>query len=271
MIKSCLSHAVVVAALFLGSGSLLAAQDIAAASTAERIQSRTYSFEEAGQEMPYELYVPSRYDPATPAPLIVALHGLGFTPEQVIRYQGLTDLAEERGYFVVAPMGYNVRGWYGSRGSGRASTRGDAANDPENIGDLSEQDVLNVLERVRAEFNIDDDRIYLMGHSMGGGGTRHLAIKYPELWDAIAPVAPAIYSTPDALSAITHIPVIVLMGDADPLVDVEVTRAWARKVEELGMRHSYLEIPGGEHSRLIVAHPGNMEKIFDFFDAAQVD
>ena len=66
----------------------------------------------------------------------------------MIRYEHLTELAEERGYIVVAPMGYNNHGWYGSRGSGRGPTgRGGGAtnDDPENLGELSELDVMNVL------------------------------------------------------------------------------------------------------------------------------
>jgi poly(3-hydroxybutyrate) depolymerase len=235
---------------------------------AGQIQSRTYLFEPTGERLPYTLYVPASYQPQRAAPLIVALHGLGSNPEQIIRYDGLTDLAAQRGYVVVAPMGYNTRGWYGSRGPGRASTRGDAANDPENLGELSQQDVLNVLALVRAEFNIDPGRIYLFGHSMGGGGTLHLAMTYPSLWAALAPVAPAIYSSPDGLAAITHIPVIVIQGDRDQLVSVEVTRRWVERMRELGMHHHYIEVAGGDHTALIARDTANMRRIFDFFDDA---
>jgi poly(3-hydroxybutyrate) depolymerase len=237
-----------------------------ASATTERIQALTYEFEEAGGPMEYELYVPTTYDAATASPLIVLLHGLGSSPGGVIRYQGLTDLAEERGYIVVSPMGYNSRGWYGSRGTGRASNRGDAANDPDNLGALSEMDVMNVLELTLEAYNVDSDRVYLAGHSMGGGGTWHIAMKYPDIWAGLGPVAPAIYTSPDELSAITHIPVIVIQGDDDNLVSVDVTRTWVAKMEELGMTHRYVEIPGGDHSRIISRDPGNVEAIFDFFD-----
>ena len=67
------------------------AQSTASVST-ERIQELSYQFEEAGEAMEYQLYVPTTYDAATPSPLIVLLHGIGSNPGQVIRYQGLTDL-----------------------------------------------------------------------------------------------------------------------------------------------------------------------------------
>jgi len=235
------------------------------------IQSRTYHFDEAGMDMGYELYVPTSYDAATPTPLIVLLHGLGSRPERVIRYESLTELAEERGYIVVAPMGYNERGWYGSRGTGRASNRGDAANDPDNLGALSEMDVMHVLELTLDEFNIDRDQIFLAGHSMGGGGTLYIGMKHPDIFAALAPVAPAIYTSPDALAAVTDTPIIVVQGDDDNLVDVEVTRRWIAKMGELGISHRYIEVPGGDHSRIITQTPSNMRAIFDFFDDVRAE
>jgi len=81
-------------------------------STLARIQKKSYEFKEAGKDMEYALFVPSTYDKAKKAPLMVALHGLGSNPQQIMRYKGLTDLAEKYGYIVVAPMGYNSGGWY---------------------------------------------------------------------------------------------------------------------------------------------------------------
>ena len=252
-----------------------AAQAPVSATTA-RIQELSYQFEGApwssvvyenvGVEMEYQMYVPTTYDGSTAYPLMVLLHGLGSNPGGVIRYQGLTDLAEERGYIVAAPMGYNSRGWYGSRGTSRASNRGDDGNDPANLGDLSELDVMNVLAMTLEGYNIDRDRIYLAGHSMGGGGTWHLGIKYPDIWAGLGPVAPAIYTSPDALSAITHIPVIIIQGDEDRLVNVDIARRWVAQMQELGMTHQYVEIPGGDHSRIIARDPDNVKAIFDFFD-----
>jgi len=237
--------------------------------THARIETRTYDFKDAGVPMTYELFVPTTYDPARPSPLIMALHGLGSNARTVIRYQGLTDLAEARGYLVVAATGYNSRGWYGSRGDGRYDTRGDAANDPQNLGALSEKDVMNVLAIVRAAFNVDPKGVFLFGHSMGGAGTLHIGMKHPTMFAALGAVAPAIYSNPDSLVAIRDVPVMVIQGDEDNLVDVAVTRRWVAKMKALGMTHAYVEIPGGDHSRLITRTPANMQKIFDFFDRAR--
>src|SRR5262245_20518025 len=100
----------------------------------DRIQKRTYDFKEAGKEMEYALFVPSKYDKEKKTPLLVALHGLGSNPQQIMRYPALTDQAEKYGWIVVAPMGYNSGGWYGVKGPKSPKTK------PENLGELSEKD-----------------------------------------------------------------------------------------------------------------------------------
>ncbi|MBM4069152.1 MAG: poly(3-hydroxybutyrate) depolymerase [Planctomycetes bacterium] len=253
--QSCLS------AMFLGlclAGTLIAQDETKPGkSPRERIQKRTYEFKEAGQEMEYALFVPSKYDRERPSPLMVALHGLGSNPQQIMRYRGLVDLAEKHGYIVVAPMGYNSRGWYGSRGPKSKKSK------PENLGELSEKDVMNVLAIVRKEFKIDPDRIYLMGHSMGGGGTWHLGLKHPDLWAGLAPIAPAIFRDPSAVAKIKHIPVILVQGDQDKLCSVEGARRWAVEMKKLSMTHRYIEVAGGGHVDVAFQ---KMPDIFDFFN-----
>src|SRR5687768_3616436 len=91
----------------LGFTSFVAAQDQpkkAAGKPQARIEKRTYDFKDAMKEMEYALFVHSKYDKDTKTPLLVALHGLGGNPQQMMKYRGLTDLAEKHGYVVVAPM-----------------------------------------------------------------------------------------------------------------------------------------------------------------------
>src|SRR5262245_47878323 len=134
----------------------LAAQPRERSATHARIEKKTYDFKDAGKEMEYALFVPSKYDKANKTPLVVALHGLGSNPQQIMRYPGLTDQAEKYGYIVAAPMGYSTGGWYGAR-----VPFGKRKTEPENLSELSEKDVMNVLEIVRKEYTVDPDRIYL--------------------------------------------------------------------------------------------------------------
>jgi poly(3-hydroxybutyrate) depolymerase len=258
------AHRVGTAFLILGLAALVSAQEPAqkqpAGPPSARIQKKTYDFKEAAKEMEYALFVPSRYVKEKKTPLIVALHGLGGNPQQMIRSRGLTDQAEQHGYIVAAPMGYNSSGWYGAKGPGGF---GKGKDEPKNVRELSEKDVMNVLELVRKEFTIDEKRIYLIGHSMGGAGTWHLGTKYPDIWAGLAPIAPAAFGQPTGLDRIKHIPVIVVQGDKDTLVRPEGTRRWVEKMKELNLTHEYLEIPGGGHGDVISR---GMPKIFEFFE-----
>ena len=237
-----------------------------------RVQGRTYTFPGTGKDVPYSLFVPSSYSPSREWPLMVALHGRGRPYDWMLGYEGLVDAAERDGYIVVAPLGYHPRGWYGSRGPGLPRMRrptGDTEPLPENLGALSEQDVMNVFALVREEFNIDDNRMYLWGHSMGGAGTYHLATQHADLWAAVGVAAPAPSASPDQLDAFRHVPVIVLQGDQDPLINT--TLRWVAKMRTLGMQHLYVEVKGGDHSRFINADREMIAKIFAFFNIARKD
>jgi poly(3-hydroxybutyrate) depolymerase len=238
--------------------TFVAAQAPAPRSTQDRIEKKTYEFKDAGKEMEYARFVPSKYDKAKKYPLVIALHGLGSNPQQIMRYKGLTDLAEKHGYVVAAPMGYNSRGWYGA-----PVMAGAVKDDPKNLSELSEKDVMNVLEVMKKEYSIDPDRIYLMGHSMGGGGTWHLAITHPEIWAALAPIAPATRRPATDVEKIKAIPVILVQGDKDNLVPVAGARQWAAEMKKLGMDYEYVEVKDGDHVSIAAA---NLPKIFEFFD-----
>ena len=185
-----------------------------------RAKELSYHFKDTDEDLKYCLFVSSKVSRDKKAPLIVTLHGLGAGPSIMVTKQAV-DLAEKGGYILVAPMGYNVRGWYGMpfrRPQGKTpperAQNDDAApkpkpktslffnpNDPPNLRELSEKDVMNVLDTVRKEYNVDENRIYLMGHSMGGGGTLYLGAKYASIWAAIAPIAPAAFGIePDRLA-----------------------------------------------------------------------
>src|SRR5207248_3157282 len=92
-----------------------------------------------------------------------------------------------------------------------------------------------VLPHVRQQSKIDDGRIYLMGHSMGGIGTWKIAPKFPDIWAAIAPISGN--GAPDTLERIRSVPEIIVHGDADPTVNVAGSRTMVAKQKELGVEH----------------------------------
>jgi poly(3-hydroxybutyrate) depolymerase len=151
----------------------------------------------------------------------------------------------------------------GARGRGGPAEGGTAVTDPAKVRELSEIDVMNVLELVRKEFNVDERRTYLMGHSMGGGGTLFLGEKYATNWAAIAAIAPAAFGfQPDSLTKIKDMPVMIVQGDADTLVQPAMTRRWVDELKALNMTYEYKEIPGADHGTVIT---NGVTDIFKFF------
>ncbi|MFQ5844627.1 MAG: hypothetical protein ACE5JG_06510, partial [Planctomycetota bacterium] len=103
----------------------------------------------------FTIHVSTRYDPLVPTPLVVGLHGGGPGGKDGKEVVGTGKSAmnfyrgecEQRGWICVCPNAV-VAGWH-SRPN---------------------HDVIDaVLDELRALYNIDENRIYLTGHSMGGG------------------------------------------------------------------------------------------------------
>jgi len=241
-----------------------------------RVQQRKYHFADTNEELPYALFVSSKVSKDKKAPLIVALHGVFGDGNSLLRGNAL-DLAEDGGYILVGPMGYNPQGWYGSpvivmnggpgKGKGPGAAKGGPPPTPEppNLAELSEKDVMNVLAIVRKEFNVDDKRTYLMGHSMGGAGALFLGPKYVDQWAAVASMAPAAFlMQPDTLAPVQDkMPLFLAHGDADTVVSIDVGRRWAKTATDLKMKDfKYMEIPGADHGTVITQA---MPEIFKFF------
>jgi poly(3-hydroxybutyrate) depolymerase len=218
---------------------------------------RHYVLDGANEVMPYRVYVPTSYK-STPLPLVVALHGLGGTEDSFFdSYSRVTPrLAEQHGFLLVAPLGYRVDGFYGSPLMGA----GDAA--AKRRTELSEKDVLEVLARMKAQYRVDESRIYLIGHSMGAIGTWALGAKYPDVWAALVPFSGV--GSPLSAEKMKAIPQFVVHGDADPTVNVNGSRTMVAALKAAGANVTYIEVPGGNHSDVVVPQ---LPKAFEFLAA----
>ena len=244
------------------ASELASAEAILAAAKAgtDPFKGRTGDFERhhrlagADEVMPYRVYVPTRYAAATPAPLVIALHGLGGTEDSFFdQYSRVpVTLAEQHGFLMAAPLGYRSDGFYGSpiMGTDPASRR---------KAEYSEQDVLEVVRLMKAHYNVDESRIYIMGHSMGAIGVWQLASKHPETWAAV--VAFAGTGAPALAAPMAAIPQFVVHGDNDPTVNVAGSRNMVAALKKAGAEVVYVEVAGGGHSDVVVP---NLPRAFEF-------
>ena len=113
----------------------------------------------AGVEREYHVHIPESYDPATPAALVIALHGYGQLPIQQNDLTHWSDLADEEGFIVVYPGGtyFPLRWQTGGVYEGISDPRSDIA---------FVSDLIDAMER---QYNIDPARIYASGLSNGAG------------------------------------------------------------------------------------------------------
>jgi predicted peptidase len=223
------------------------------------LEKRSYRFEPTGEQLEYVVFVPGRAGKTKPAPLVIALHG-ATVPAATIMID-LVDPARKHGYIIAAPTGYTLTGWYGARRLGAS---------PEflRITEFSEQDVMNVLEIVRRKYKIDEKRIYLVGHSMGGAGVIHLGSKYPQIWAAAAALAPAVLEDPtDTFGNMQQMPLLIIQGDTDTLLPIDGTRRMVARLREAGVSTDYLEIKGGGHG----APAQQGAAVFQFFEKHKPD
>jgi predicted peptidase len=109
---------------------------------------------------------------------------------------------------------------------------------------------------------VDSSRIYLIGHSMGAIGTWSLGAKYPDIWAALGLFSGT--GSPDTAGRMKSIPQMVVHGDADPTVNVSGSRAMVAELKRLGAEVTYVEVPGGDHTNVVVP---NLPVVFDFLAA----
>lgn len=158
----------------------------------------------------YYVHLPKNYDPSTPMPLVLALHGGGGTAAGMDRSTGgqLAGEADLRGWIVAFPQGLS-KSWNDGRGVPRQGQ--DAA--PDDVAFLSA-----LIDRLATDHAVDRTRVYATGISNGGFMSFRLAV---ELSDKIAAVAPVTATLPKALAVKTParpVGVMIVNGTRDPLV-----------------------------------------------------
>lgn len=234
-------------------------------------QRRSYRFEAANAVLPYRVCVPTSWNGRDALPVVMFLHGAGNDESSYLDQNGrqMVKLAEAHRVILVSPSGHQSA--YGTFIRLPAVFDEQAEADrllaqvtaqSERANELSEKDVINVLELVLNEYPVDSARIFLTGHSMGSGGTWYLGAKYAHYWRALAPMSgPFVLKLGYPWKTILEKPVFVTEGSRTASTESSRRlRDWMRQQKgSLAFREV-----DADHAGMV---PLVLPEVFAFFDS----
>ncbi|HYH61386.1 MAG TPA: PHB depolymerase family esterase [Solirubrobacterales bacterium] len=249
--------AVVLCAIILG---VVPAQSMAGEQT-DPGSIETFTYGEGDQQYKYIVYTPTSYDPGRAAPLLVMAHGCQTTADEQMRASLFNPIAEREGFVVLYPdvttlheqqPGPLRNCWHFPLATSQHRDAGDAGA------------IAGMTTTVMEGWNVDAERVYMVGISAGGFMTSIMAAAYPDLYAAVGVIAAGAYADgscllgapgiPAAASAelayaemgerARVIPRLVMGGDADQ----GIVPACADKALEQGLRTNNLVLGDSQES-----------------------
>jgi polyhydroxybutyrate depolymerase len=142
----------------------------------------------------YRIHIPESYTGEQPVPLIIALHGGGGRAKSMLSKTNMNEKSDEEGFIALYPNGIcrllPLRTWNVGFCCGLALKR--------NVDDV--RFIKTLIQKMMIQYNINESRIFVTGHSNGGMLAYRLASELSESIAAIAPVAASIggYETDDS-------------------------------------------------------------------------
>jgi dienelactone hydrolase len=186
---------------------------------------------------PYDILVPQNYNPSNKYSLVLSLHGY---QNEIQKY---SDLIGNVNKSVLDSLGIIKVALYGRRNHFYLGA--------------AEEDVLTVFKKVQSEYSVDPGKVYLTGSSMGGYGTWHIGLNYPDLFAALSPVCPPSIFTGtrfvntispiEYISNARNLPARIYHGAIDSTVNVNESRRMVGRLKELKYDYVYTEYPGVGH------------------------
>ena len=170
------------------------------------------SLDQSGQI--YVLYVPKSYHPERQYALEVHPRALG--------YKAPGEVKDPLPHIAVYCQGRGIEG-------------------------LGELDILEVIRDVRMHYNIDLDRIYLTGSSIGGGGVWRMAARYPDLFAAAIVDVGWTWTLRLHLENVNNIPMWIYHDATDIWVPVDESRTAVKLLSAMASPIIYSETSGRGH------------------------
>jgi polyhydroxybutyrate depolymerase len=172
------------------------------------------SFVSSGERRDYLLYVPRSYDRSKPTPLVISMHGAGLWGASQRDISRWNDLADREGFIVVYPSGVGgqgVRVWRAEPG-------------PELMKDV--RFISELIDTLKASYNIDSTRVYANGLSNGGGMSFVLSCTLVDRIAAVGMVAAAQTIPWTWCKDARAVPMIAFHGTADPEIPYNGGASW---------------------------------------------
>jgi len=130
----------------------------------------------------YALYVPSGYSGQRAVPLVVALHGCQQMDRTVADKSHLDEVAEREGFIVVYP--------YIAKSDQSGETNDEGGRNPRcwgfwfadeiHRGNGEVGDIARLVDHLKTTYNVDANRVHIMGLSSGGAMTTDALVAYPD-------------------------------------------------------------------------------------------
>lgn len=121
--------------------------------------------------------------------------------------------------------------------------------------------LITLLDEIIKSYNIDKNRIYLTGISMGGYATWELAMEYPEKFAAIAPICGG--GDPYHIDRIKNIPVWAFHGEKDKVVKVYKSKRMVKALRKCGGNVKLTIYPDMRHDVWTITY--NNQELYKWF------
>lgn len=139
-------------------------------------------------------YVPDSYDPSKKTPIVFSMHGGLMTGWGQCIYTSWSHVADREGFIVVYPNAH-LRNWWQLELERSVYEQLSEPNSeglyyhafPEDAKDnFDVQKVFKILDIMKKKYNIDEERIYMQGMSLGNMMTSMMARHFGNLFAAMA-------------------------------------------------------------------------------------
>jgi predicted peptidase len=198
----------------------------------------------------YLLFVPKDYQPTGQKwPLMLFMHGYGECGTDdldLVKKHGPAKVVESRPDFpfiVISPQCPPPLA--ADPNSATAKRDKDSFNLIEHA--WKPEEMIQLIDHTIKELNVDPDRVYVTGLSMGGYGTWRLAATYPDRFAAAVPICGG--GEPEKMAtALSKVPIWAFHGEKDPTVPVAESQAMVDAVKQAGGDARLTIYPGVQHN-----------------------